>query len=427
MGIIVFKIAVALVAALPVGLMLSTGRFRSVSNGRFLIRVLTVQLLPTVVFFVALYVVGHQEVTSDVANFYLPAARAPLAVQMAASDVKMSYAPLFPFVGAGVISLWSSGKAFVVFDVVLNALSLLLWHGAALRLLGGDTARESSLLFAGCGSLLVQVLLGSNQIWVAASLATSTWLIASGRTGLSGLAQGLTVATIKMLTLLFWPVFWICSARRWNWFLAAFLPAVLIYGAFALIGADLLHPLRAESVMITSGNLPYILDPLVATWPLKKSLFDGLAAIALLITVGWLYVRIQRISASERPKLLFAAIALLGLVFMLMSKKTFTYAAFFMYPAVVVAVTRMPRVWVRLGLLVVYNVILSAEPSYWYHSRDFGTVDPSLGAWLHSADWHGAIGLICVDVVLLACYWILAAAAATSIREATAGAEAEQG
>jgi hypothetical protein len=419
MAIILFKISVALIAALPVGWMMSTGQFRSEPERRFQGRMLAVQLLPAVAFFLALYVVAHREVTSDVVNFYVPTSRAPLSSQMPGSDVKASYAPLFPFVGAALLHFWDDPKAFVVFDIVLNALSLLLWHGAAVRLLGREAARESSLVFAGCGSVLVQVLLGSNQIWVSLSLAKGTWLMAQERVSSSGLTQGVALGTIKMLTLLFWPAFWLCSPRRCSWLVTAILPAVLIYGAFAVLGADLLHPLRTESALITSGNLPYVLEPLLAGWPSYKTLFDVLAAVTLMIAGAWLYLRIRPLPVPSRPTLLFAAIALLGLVFMLTSKKTFTYAAFFMYPVVVIAVTRMPRLATRLGLLLVYNVILSAEPSLWYQWRGFAAPDPSLSLWLQGADWRRGWGLLGVDAILLGCYAFLAARAIGSLRQAT--------
>jgi hypothetical protein len=101
-----------------------------------------------------------------------------------------------------------------------------------------------------------------------------------------------------------------------------------------------------------------------------------------------------------------AAIALLGLVFMLVSKKSFTgYAVFFMYPAILVLNLGLASLWTRIGFLLVFNVLLASEPSFWFH---FGGNGLPLGVWLHASGGFRPLLFIAIDLALLGCYTYLA-------------------
>src|SRR5690242_2956134 len=94
---------------------------------RFIAIILALQLIPALGLFTALYLVGHQQLTSDVPAYYVPAAQAVLAGQVPFRDFTLSYAPLFPYVGAMLLCGWNSSKAFALFAILLNAGTLLLW------------------------------------------------------------------------------------------------------------------------------------------------------------------------------------------------------------------------------------------------------------------------------------------------------------
>src|SRR5581483_2932635 len=106
-------------------------RLMSLPERSFQVGALALQVFPALALFVALYVVGHQEPTSDVPAYYLPAARAVLAGQVPFRDFPLSYAPGFPYVGAALAALWNSGKMFALFAILVNGAALLWWHSAA--------------------------------------------------------------------------------------------------------------------------------------------------------------------------------------------------------------------------------------------------------------------------------------------------------
>src|SRR5262249_38737427 len=151
-------------------------------------------------------------------------------------------------------------------------------------------------------------------------------------------------------------------ARRMRWILSAVLPAALVYAAFALNGADPLMPLRAEGERFSSGNLPYLLGPWAnALGAAAPHLFDGIAVALLATAVIWIYVKVWKQPPTTRARLLMPALALVGMTFMVFSKKSFTgYALFFLYPAIAVLVQGARDLRWCVAFLLVFNVLLAA-------------------------------------------------------------------
>jgi len=421
MTAIAFKVLVAVVCGLLGGWLLRRPALDEWPEATFRWRITALQLALGLGLFVALYVLGNAEVTSDVPGYYLPAARGALAGKVPLKDFGTSYAPLFPYVGAALVALWNSGKAFALFAILINALALLAWHCAALACFGRHTARRGSVLYATSGHLLVQSLLGTNQIWIAALLGTSVLLLVRGRELGSGFAQALAICATKFLAALFWPVLWICSARRMRWLGAALLASAAVYAVFGLAGSDLLYPVREEGGFFSSGNLPYLLGPLLSTLGIHDPhVADGVALAGLTAVTAWLYLRARALTPEQRRSLSFASIALMGLIFMVLSKKSATgYAVFFMYPALAVLLLAPSSAWARIAFPVAFNVLLVAEPSVWFHLGGDGL---SLGEWARTASARSVGGFVLIEAGLIACYVYLAALSAGCVRRMVAGA-----
>lgn len=422
MAAILLKVMLAVAGGLLGAWTLRT-RLVEMPERLFLRWALALQLVPALGLFVAFYVVGHQEPTSDVPAYYVPAARAALAGQVPFRDFSVSYDPLFAYVGAALVFVWNSTRIFALFAILLNGLALMWWHSAASAWFERSTARHCTIFYAASGHVLVQALLGTNQAWVSAGLAASALLIARNRSTASGLAQSAAASATKLLAYLFWPVVWICSPRRFCWLAGAVVPTVAVYAAFVTVGAGpgLLYPLRHEGELISPGNLPYLLDLFLAnTGPVERLIYDGLTLTALGATTVWLYVRARTMPAVSRQTLLLAGLALTGLVFMLFSKKSFTgYAIFVMYPIAFAVVTGIADLRARAGLWLVFNVLLVAEPSLWFHLEGYRW---PLRKWLEMGDGSRAVAFALFDLVLLACYVYLAWLSARSVRQIADGA-----
>lgn len=408
MLIIFLKVGLALASCI-VGVCALRTRLMGLPERSFRLAVLALQLVPTLALFVALYVVGHQEPTSDVPSYYLPAARAVLAGQVPFRDFTVSYAPGSPYVGAALVALWNSGKAFALFAILVNAAALLWWHSAASAYFERSTVRHCTVLYATSGHVLVQALLGTNQAWVGAGLAASALLMFRGKEAGSGLAQAVAASTTKLLAHLFWPLLWICARHRSRWLLAAVLPTALVYFGFVTVGAGpgLLHPLQFEGNLISPGNLPYLLDLVLnGAGPLEHTIDDGLTLCALAVTTGWLYLRAQALGPQHRQRLLLTALALTGLVFMLFSKKSFTgYILFVMYPVTLTLVADGAVSRARVGFLIAFNALLVAEPSLWFHLDGNSW---NLRTWLATGNVAAVLLFVALDLALVTCYVYLA-------------------
>ncbi len=426
MAVVLFKILIALGTGLLGAWMLRT-RVLELPEKGFVRYALGLQVIPALALFVALYVIGHQAPTSDVPAYYLPAAHAVLAGQVPVRDFATSYAPLFPYVAAGLVGLWDSGKVFALFDIILNAAALLLWHAAANRCYDRATARHATLLFASCGHVLVQGLLGTNQAWVGAALAASAVGLLRARDLGAGVIQAVAAGTTKVLALVFWPVLWLFAPHRWKWLLGALLPVIALYGAFVAMGGGpgLLYPLLYEGEKTSAGNLPYLLDLLLAgTGNAERFILDGLTLAALAVAFGWLFFTTRAVSAQSRTRWLPAGLALIGLVLMFFSKKSFTgYVVFVMYPVVLMLVAGLARVRVRTTFLLVFNVLLVVEPTLWFR---LGGYNQTLRDWFASGGGMTALGFVGIDLALLACYVYLGWLTVRWVSRNVAGATADR-
>jgi hypothetical protein len=422
MAAIVFKLGLAVLAGLLGAWVLRT-RLMDLPERSFLLGAVALQLIPALGIFLILYGVGPLEPTSDVPSYYVPAARAALAGQLAFRDFTLSYSPLFANLGAALLFVWNSGKVFALFAILLNATGLLWWHAAAGACFERSTVRQCTVLYATSGHVLTQALLGTNQAWVSAALAASCTLLMRDRSVASGFAQAVAASTTKVLALLFWPVLWICAPRRSRWTAAAILPTAGVYIAFVTAGAGpgLLYPLTHEGKLISPGNVPYLLDlALGSLGPLEHVVFDITMAAALALTTIWLYVRVRGLQAQDRRTVLLAGLALTGLVFMLFSKKSFTgYVIFVMYPVVLVLVRGVTNMPARVIFLLGFNVLLVVEPSLWFH---LGGNHSALRAWFTTVGGPVVAGFVFLDAALIACYVYLAWLSICGLRRTADGA-----
>ena len=426
MAVVLFKIVLALADGLLGAWVLRTSSMQ-LPEGPFVRRAVALQIIPALLLFAGLYLLGHQEPTSDVPGYYVPAARSVLAGQVPFRDFTLSYAPLFAYIGAALVFFWNSGKVFALFAIVLNAVTLVLWHSTAKAFFDRSTARQCTILFATSGHVLVQGLLGTNQTWIGTALAASTLLIARDRGGAAGLVQAAAACATKVLAHLFWPVLWMFARRRTGVVLGAVLPTIATYSVFVALGAGpgLLYPLRYESEQISSGNIPYLLDLVLGgSGAAERFIVDSLTLLALGAALGWLFWRTRTVSAAKRPMLLPAGLALTGLILMLFSKKSFTgYMVFVMYPIVLMLIAGLARRRARVGFLIGFNALLVAEPSLWFHLNGWSG---GLRSWLAAGGGTSAAGFVCVDLVLLACYVYLAWLSVRWVQSTVDGAIADR-
>jgi hypothetical protein len=404
---IVFKAAVVLMSGIVGAYLLRLPSVKTMAECRFLMLVIGTQAVVTLALFAAVYVVGHQQVTSDVPAYYVPAARGVIAGEVPYRDFYTSYAPLFPYVGAAILRIWDDPRAFVLLAILLNAATVVLWHAAARDYADRTQVRTVSILYITSGHVIVQCLLGSSQIWIAAALAASALLLRMSCSIGAGLVQAVSVCVSKVLAALYWPVLWVVAPHRWRWAIAAGVLSAVVYGLFIAQGADVLAPMRVEGSRISPGNLPYLLEPLLPAGVIgANGLFGGITGVVLGAVLWWLLSRAWCLSAGDRAPLLAPSLALVTLVFMLVSRKSFTgYVLFCMYPIDFVIAGSVPTASRRAIMMTVANLLFAIEPSVWFHLHGDGV---ALSAWMARAPGARTTAFVALDLALLACYGLLA-------------------
>jgi hypothetical protein len=376
--------------------------------------------------FVGVYGLAGHAVTSDVPGYYVPAARAAAAGLLTYRDFPTSYAPLFPYVSAALLQVWPSTLVFPAFAGLCSVLTLRSWTSIACAPRTREPGRRAALLYATNGHVAVQCLLGTNQIWVALSLSISALLVLRGRAFGSGIVQALAFAATKLLAVLFWPLLAASARRPVSWIFGALGPAALIYGAFTLAGADVSYPLKTEGALVSSGNLPYLLEPLLRAAGLEMSPFiDVGTALCLAVTSAALVWRLYRARRSDPievdARALGCALALVNVILLITSKKSSTgYLMFAFFPAlwVLAGAARSvgeseARVLRLVGQATAFTLLLALEPSLWFLLRGNGS---TLSAWMDRTP-STVVPLVLLDIALLAVYFWIAWAAVMGLRQ----------
>lgn len=350
---------------------------------------------------------------SDASGYYYPTAVEALGGKLVYRDFPSSYAPLFSYLGALCVALWNDPRVFCLVAIVLHALGLRVWLGGATGRVDATALRRAAALVAVNGHLLVNVLVGQNQTWVAAFVALSAALAWRGRAFASGAALGAGLASVKLLAIVFAASLWPAAARRVPWLLGFALVTLGVYGAFAIAGADVLMPLRVEGLLATSGNLAFLLSAFGLDPGGPAGLALTAAGAVLGATIAW------RALAKPPPNAArtLTNTALVLLLLLLFSRKAYaTYLVLALFPLCFMVASAARR-RVRVAYLTL-AVLAPIEPSLWFRwfqQRDLRVLWTDLSGPANVV-LHGAT-FLCVEFVLVTCYAVLllhAHAAATT-------------
>ena len=212
-------------------------------------------------FFVLIYLVWRWPVPSDVPDFYYPQSVSAGHGGLWNADFDSMYSPLFPYVGVALFAVWNDLRIFVLVALCVDTVAIWFWHTLLRRCVTREDALNISMCYALSAPVILNSVVGQQQVWIGASLAVSIWLLlAKDSPAKSGLVQGITLCVTKVLVGLFWPVLFGASRRRWTWLAAAMIFPLCTVALFASVGSDLLLGLRYEHQQVTSGNVVYYVE-----------------------------------------------------------------------------------------------------------------------------------------------------------------------
>jgi hypothetical protein len=317
------------------------------------------------VFAIGLYGLLGIEVPSDVPTYYYLPGLKVLEGKVPYRDFTSSYAPLFSYVSASLIQLWDSPKVFVFFAIFVNGLSLPLWLNAARNHFEEDLVRRAACLYIFNPTVFFSILVGKNDVWAAFFLALSLNFTATRRASLSGLLLGLGFVSVKLLVLLFAPMFFAIERARVRWTLWFCAPIVTVYSIFIASGIDVFAPAKTEGSLTSGGNLPFLLSGFgIMFTPIAAKVW--MASLGVVMAVATLLFLSR--SHQRSPVCAWFFITFLMCLFLCFSRKSYSsYLALCFFIS-------LAKNWktngVSLLLAGVFLGTLALEPSLYHRITD---------------------------------------------------------
>ena len=316
--------------------------------------------------FIGVFGVLHLPVRGDIPAFYVPEAHWLMQHELPYRDFASSYAPLHTFLDAGLLLLWNSPIAIILFAILVECLILPVWLRVA-RLFALERAvRVAAVLYITSAiSLQFVTIDGQDNVVTAVLLGLGVLAIARQRDALSGALVGFSSVLVKFLSMLFAPAF-VFAARGWLRWLIGFAVVVLGgYGAFALMHLPILEPLSREGGLRTASDLPYLLESIAGYTP-PTVVEDGLLAIVLLILIAvMLRARIRARIDAPLLRLAVFGCSSLNLALLIFSKKSWPpYLVLTLFPLCLLLGEGGYRT-LRLACFSLFNVVAVTTHSIW--------------------------------------------------------------
>jgi hypothetical protein len=352
----------------------------------------------------------------DVIGYYVTEARAWLAGQRPYIDFNSSYAPLHPYMDAGLLLLHNSPLTLVLFAILAECLTLWLWLRVARTAWPDPIVRTAALLyFASPLSLQFVTIDGQDNVLIAMLLGLAILFTLRLRPVISGLLLALSICALKFLPLIYVPAFWLTMKRRWLFTLGCFIGVVPLYATFGLRHYRIAAPLL-EGKLKSAGGVPFVMETLTGvSWyrPWDLLLICTLGCVVALVAQSVWRRRSTLAAVSVDTPLLVAALAATTLVLLLMAKKTWPpYIMMVLFP-ICLLVALHPTPW-RRAALAAFSLVAVVEHSL------FDTVMGEINAFNLSRllAAHNALAwvFLAVEFLLLAGYAWLLSLAVSSIR-----------
>jgi hypothetical protein len=351
---------------------------------------------------------------SDLVKYYYPEAVHVLEGQIPYADFASSYGPLFPYIAGALLPVWNHLAAvalpMVLFEIV--AVILLCRFARAAR-----AANQSEISDAQLAQVLFLYTLSPAALYWTGMIAYNSsivlffWVVSVGllyrrHFGSSLAALSGSVLAGKALGLLVAPL-WIADPRRRLTTIAA--AAALAIAAFFIaryFGINLLMPLLLEGERSTSGNVWFLLSGAFTFSP-ASTIWTFAPLATFVLAVGALTASLwSRWKQTPSLAQFCAAIAAVGWLFMLLSKKTYPhYTPMFVLFCVFALCTARPRgFWIVA--LAVTGAIGIVEPGLWNALGQPTLLSEACKSGCNPADYYALIGcdmaLVSLESYLLA-------------------------
>jgi hypothetical protein len=342
----------------------SVDRLRTLTNELFDRLVVGALVCSRLGLFALVFLVLHLQVRGDIPGFYWPEALAVLRGGLPYRNFISSYAPLHAYIDAAAIRIWYSPLAIILMAILAECLLLPVWLWVGRRIFPEQELRVAALFYLASPMSLVFVTTdGQDNVIIALLIAAAMALLIRRSEGLSGASAALAMAAIKILALLFMPIFFLATPRRWRWAAGAAVVTAAVYGTAAVVfHLPIVQPLTVEGGFRGSGNLPYILESATGRhFPAR--LLDSLVLLGLCAVLLYVARAVYRQTGTARLLVITFAMPAIIATLLLLSKKCWpNYLMLVLFPVCLLA-RRMRGV--RLVTFALFGTVAVLEHSYW--------------------------------------------------------------
>jgi hypothetical protein len=338
-------------------------------DASYLVLVISSRLLVFGLIFFALHI-GPR---GDVVGYYYVEANRALHGAVVYRDFSSSYAPLFGYIEAAVLSLNNTPLALIAFTVLLEICSIPIWFAAIRRSCPEATFRRGALLYLVQPLMLFNVAVdGGNNVWIAFSLALALFFLSRCKDAASGASYSISLIAVKFLPLIFAPLLFLSARRRLAWTIGFLVPTVAVYALFASQHANIFQPLQQEGNSQLGGSLPLLFSYATGI-EVGSRLSDGITiSVLLACTFAWWHtthrLAFQRgTDATQNQDMSRSWISGIGLLvltlcMLMLSKKSWTIYIIMVMFLLCQLVARHGRL-TRL-FYCVFSFLLIVEPSF---------------------------------------------------------------
>jgi hypothetical protein len=346
--------------------------------------------------FALAFLILHLDPRGDIERYMQEAAPA-LAGKLVYRDFITMHAPLHPYMLAGMLHPWRSALSVILFSCIFDILGFSVWLTAGSQFLPELTLRRAALLVLFNPTSLLSVAIdGQMNSLIALMLALGVLALCRSRNALSGFWVGLSVGTVKFLTLIFVPGYFFVTRRKFAW-VGGFVAIILaIYVPFGLAGANLLTPLSVEGDHETDTNF-FFLFQMVTGVHLSLRLQDTILALSWICVVLFTARALRRQPATTKRSLHILSLSLIAelMCIMIFSKNCWDrYLVMTMFPLTLMAAELS---FVELSAYALWTFTSAFVPSYYASLAGFR---PAIAehALLLRGD-HIEIGLVIVELL----------------------------
>lgn len=322
MSVIIGKLAIGILCFVAAFLANRSRWVSRMSAGQFSWAVTAAVLATRLAVFMVLFVILGYEVQSDIPAAYYPEAKKALLGQVVYRDFFSTYSPLFPYTSAVAVGLWDSMKSLVLLAIVFETIAVPIWMKVGALVVDESVLRSAAILYVFNPLLISTVAIaGQNHVWISPFLAGTFLLLLRNVNGRAGILYALGLLVSKFLAVIFLPVLFVFSRKRWRFVSGFALVTVAALAVMASVGANPLLPLafQRSAGQESSGNIPYLLGfvDIPMTW--FGYVLIAVCAEACICIYLWM-----RRTEWAPDQLLAAASVCVFVTVLLFSKKAYT-------------------------------------------------------------------------------------------------------